>query len=386
MKSKYYLISKRTIPFSEFICSPIRLSKEAAHTVDEVILGKKGRISKKITTFRDKQGRIIERCFNTNGEPLRNRIYAYSTNQISEDEFVNTTTIKEYSLKQQFVNTYNKFKSKLIKYDLATTLWINEKTQINHVAENPLTKTKTITISRNENLKNIQQQFQHSITQYHQLVENKIDKITPIKHLEYIVNPDFHVAKGSIKGQKVKLPKSDSFLGFRLLPLDDIRIPITERFMKERKIDKLGYKIILDYVPNNEENITWTGLFGDGLIQFSKKWKAKTKADFISTSRHEVEHGWQYYLDARNGGKRSEVLEELGKEYGPLTDPKLKAEADLYTEALDNYVPARIDYKKYRNNYIEKRAYEEGDKAKKEYTEQGKIIRNDFPHIPPELL
>lgn len=192
--------------------------------------------------------------------------------------------------------------------------------------------------------------------------------------------------KNSIKGQKVKLPKNDTFLGYRILPIEEARIPLTEKFMKERKIDNLGYKILLDYEPKNNEEITWAGLFSHGKILFSKKWKAQNKATFVSTARHEVEHGWQYFLDARNGGKRGEEMEALGESFGKITDPKLKAEADLYTEAINNYVPASKNYEKYRNNYIEVRAYDEGAKAKETYNKQGKIIRKDFKHIPPEEL
>lgn len=383
MKNSYYLISKTITPFTQYTGKAIRLSTPIPQTIEEVLIGKKGKLCKIITTFRDKDGKLIERSFDDKGKPIRNRVYTYSKSQISEDEFVNSTTIKEYSIKRQFLNIYNKFKK---KHNITTTLWTHEQTQTNYLAEDALTQTKTLTITRNENLKNNNGQFLHSITQYHQLVDNIINKFSPIKYLEYVVTPYLKVVKDSINGEEVKLPKNDTFLAFRILPLKDVRIPLTERFMKERKIDKLDYKILLDYEPKNNEEITWAGLFSHGKIKFSKKWEAKNKADFIATSRHEVEHGWQYYLDARNGGKRGEEMEAIGKEYGKITDAELKAEADLYTEAINNYVPANKDYEKYRNNYIEVRAYEAGAKAKDEYNKQGEIIRKDFKHIPPEEL
>lgn len=383
MKNSYYLISKTITPFTQYTGKAIRLSTPIPQTIEEVLIGKKGKLCKIITTFRDKDGKLIERSFDDKGKPIRNRVYTYSKSQISEDEFVNSTTIKEYSIKRQFLNIYNKFKK---KHNITTTLWTHEQTQTNYLAEDALTQTKTLTITRNENLKNINGQFLHSLTQYHKIIDNIIDKFTPVRYLEYLVNPDFNVIKNSIKGQKVRLPKNDTFLGFRILPLEEARIPLTEKFMKARKIDNLGYKILLDYEPKNNEEITWAGLFSHGKIKFSKKWEAKNKADFIATSRHEVEHGWQYYLDARNGGKRGEEMEALGESFGKITDPKLKAEADLYTEAINNYVPANKDYEKYRNNYIEVRAYEAGAKAKDEYNKQGEIIRKDFKHIPPEEL
>lgn len=377
-------MSKTTQPFSNYLNKTIRLSDKNPHRVEEVILGRKGKPQGAIVTFLDKKGQVIEKSFNINGMPLKNRIYKYKTSSIGEDEFVETKEIREYTLPRNIIDVYKKYQKKASHYGLKTILWDLEKIQTNYVSNNIIKEIKNITISRIQNLKSKQKEFLHSFTQYKPIINKKIDNNSPIKYIEYIVNDKFKVLKDSIYTFNTKCPKFDSFLGFRALSLEDFKIPITEKFLQDRGIKHLEYKILPDYTP--EPNKTWRGLFCDGYIKFRESWIPKSKAEFVSTSRHEVEHGWQYYLDARNGGNRGDFLSEIGEKYGKITNPNLKKEADLYTKSINNYIPAEKDYKKYRENYIEIKAYGAGAKAQEKYNKQGKILREEFKHIPPEML
>lgn len=385
MKTNFYIISKTTQNFSDYLSRTIRLSDKKPQTVREVILGKKGKVEGKIATFLDSDGNVIEKAFNFKGKPLRNRIYSYKTIEIGENEFVKSTEIKEYTLKRNIIEVYRKYQQKVEKLNIKTTLWEQEKIQTNHVATNILENIKHITISRIKNLKTIQKEFLHSFTQYKPIVNNKIDHNSPIKYIEYVVNDKFNAFKETIYTLNMKKPKFDSFLGFRALSLEDFKIPITEKFLRDRGIKHLNYKIVPDAIPQ-DINDTWRGLFGDGIISFRKSWIPKSKSEFASTARHEVEHGWQYYLDARNGGNRGDFLLGIGEKYGKLTDPNLQKEANEYTKSINNYVPAKKDYKKYLENYIEIKANEAGAKARKKYEKQGKLLREEFKHIPPEML
>lgn len=385
MKSNFYIISKTTQNFADYMSQTIRLSDQTPYTVKEVILGRKGKVSGKIATFLDKEGNVIEKAFNLKGKPLRNRIYSYKHGKIGNDEFVKSTEIEEYKLDRKIVDVYRKYQKKAEEEGIKTTLWVHEKTQTNHVATNILEGIKHITISRIQNLKNGHTEFLHSFTQYKPIINDKVDHNSPIKYLEYVVNDKFNVFKETIYALNTKKPKFDSFLGFRALSLKDFKIPITEKFLRDRGIKHLNYKIIPDSIPH-DINDTWRGLFCDGVIKFRKSWTPKSKAEFASTSRHEVEHGWQYYLDARNGADRGDFMLGIGEKYGKLTDPNLQKEANKYTRSINNYVTAKEDYKKYLENYIEIKAFEAGDKAKKKYDKQGKLLREEFKHIPPEML
>lgn len=387
MKSNFYVISKTTQNFSDYLNGTIRLSNQIPQTVKEVLIAnKKGKVRGKITTFLDKEGNVIEKAFNIKDKPLKNRIYTSQKNHIGTDEVVTSTQIKEYTLNRKLIDIYRKHMNRFINLDTRTYFWEQESIQTNHMANNTALGIKNLTISRIQNLKNIPLQFLHSFTQYKPIVNNKISKNSPIKYIEYIVNDKFIALKSSIHTINMKRPKFDSFLGFRALSLEDFKIPITERFLRDRGIKHLGYKIVPNYMPTDGKQITWKGLFCNGYITFRKTWVPKSKADFVSTSRHEVEHGWQYYLDARNGKDRGENMLAIGEKYGKLKDPKLQYEADKYTESIDNYIPAEKDYNGYRQNYIEVKAFDAGARAEEKYKKEGKILKEELKHIPPELL
>lgn len=387
MKSNFYVISKTTQNFSDYLSGTIRLSNQIPQTVKEVLIAnKKGKVRGKITTFLDKEGNVIEKAFNIKDKPLKNRIYTSQKNHIGTDEVVTSTQIKEYTLNRKLIDIYRKHMNRFINLDTRTYFWEQESIQTNHMANNTALGIKNLTISRIQNLKNFPLQFLHSFTQYKPIVNNKISKNSPIKYIEYIVNDKFIALKSSIHTINMKRPKFDSFLGFRALSLEDFKIPITERFLRDRGIKHLGYKILPNYMPTDGKEITWKGLFCNGYIKFRRTWVPKSKADFVSTSRHEVEHGWQYYLDARNGQDRGDNMLAIGEKYGKLKDPKLQYEADKYTESIDNYIPAEKDYNGYRQNYIEVKAFDAGARAMKKYNKDGKILREEFKHIPPEML
>ena len=387
MKSNFCVISKTTQNFSDYLSGTIRLSNQIPQTVKEVLIAnKKGKVRGKITTFLDKEGNVIEKAFNIKDKPLKNRIYTSQKNHIGTDEVVTSTQIKEYTLNRKLIDIYRKHMNRFINLDTRTYFWEQESIQTNHMANNTALGIKNLTISRIQNLKNIPLQFLHSFTQYKPIVNNKISKNSPIKYIEYIVNDKFIALKSSIHTINMKRPKFDSFLGFRALSLEDFKIPITERFLRDRGIKHLGYKIVPNYMPTDGKQITWKGLFCNGYITFRKTWVPKSKADFVSTSRHEVEHGWQYYLDARNGKDRGENMLAIGEKYGKLKDPKLQYEADKYTESIDNYIPAEKDYNGYRQNYIEVKAFDAGARAEEKYKKEGKILKEELKHIPPELL
>lgn len=387
MKNNFYVISKTTQNFSDYLSGTIRLSNQIPQTVKEVLIAnKKGKVRGKITTFLDKEGNVIEKAFNIKDKPLKNRIYTSQKNHIGTDEVVTSTQIKEYTLNRKLIDIYRKHMNRFINLDTRTYFWEQESIQTNHMANNTALGIKNLTISRIQNLKNIPLQFLHSFTQYKPIVNNKISKNSPIKYIEYIVNDKFIALKSSIHTINMKRPKFDSFLGFRALSLEDFKIPITERFLRDRGIKHLGYKIVPNYMPTDGKQITWKGLFCNGYITFRKTWVPKSKADFVSTSRHEVEHGWQYYLDARNGKDRGENMLAIGEKYGKLKDPKLQYEADKYTESIDNYIPAEKDYNGYRQNYIEVKAFDAGARAEEKYKKEGEILKEELKHIPPELL
>lgn len=383
MVGKSYLISRTTQRYINYASKAIKLSKSTPYTVDEVLIGKKGKPCKKITTFRDSKGNLIERIFNCEGQPLRNRIYTHQENTIGENEIVNSTTIKNYYLERSLVSFYKKNQKEAVAPN-KTDFWQKGEIQTNHISENIDNGDRILSVTKIKQPQHANKQVTYSIVEYPAIKNGKIEK-SDNKSLEYKVDNDYSVPKGSIKTKHAKPPTKDTYLGYRILDLEDAKIPLTKKFMRDRNVDNLGYAIDTDFKPSNNSD-TPCALFDDGTIRFNKLHKFKSKSDFVLTSSHEVEHGWQYYLDARNGGQRGEYLESLGEEYGPIKDVKLQKEADKYTKSLDNYVPWYVDFKKYKKNYIEVCANKKGAETRSEYDRQGKTIRNDFKHIPKEML
>ena len=386
MASKYFLLSKTTQRFVDYEGRAIRLNKSTPYTVDEVLIAKKGKSTpcKKITTFKDSNGKITERIFNYIGKPIRNRVYQRQEHVIGDNEIVHSTQIKEYFLHQQIVDIYKKLQENLNAFNLQNVLCKKGMVKTNHVSDNINNGEKILSKTTITTDPVSYSDFLHTFVEYPKIKNGKIER-KPVKSLEFGVDGSYNVDYASINANGVKSPNNDSFLGYRILGIDDMKEPITEKFMKDRGVANLGYIINTNYLPENGSE-TLCGLFYDGNIMFNKLHDFKSKSNFVSTSSHEVEHGWQYYLDARNGGKRGENLEEIGRTYGEITNKKLKKEADVYTKSIDNYVPHYVDYARYRKNYIEIKANKAGAKAKQEYDEQGKIIREDFRHIPKELL
>ncbi len=378
-----YLVSKTTQKYTDYVSNTIKLSKSTPYTVDEVVIGKNGKPCKKITTFKDSKGNLIERIFNYEGKPLRNRIYTHNENTIGEDEIVSSTTIKNYYLKRNHTNIYRKYQEQFINAN-KLHLWEKGEVQTNHLAENIDNGNRILSITKIKQPQHAYEQVTHCIVEYPAIKNGKIEK-SENKKLEYKVNKDYSVSQKSIKTKHTKPPLSDEYLGYRILDLEDSKVPLTEKFMKDRKVDGFGYTIDTDFKPSNNSD-TLCALFDDGTIRFNKLHKFKSKSDFVSTSSHEVEHGWQYYLDARNGGQRGEYLESLGEKHGPIKDVKLQKEADRYTKSFDNYVPWYVDFEKYKKNYVEICANKKGAKTQSEYDKQGKTIRNNFKHIPKEML
>lgn len=383
MGNKYFLISKTlNTPFLKYKGNATRLTSNIPYTVDEIVVGIKGeKGSRKITTFKDSQGKLIERAFDYKGKPYRNRTYQHKDYAIGEEEFVNSTIIKEYSLPKGIISVYNSFKDSFQQLGIKTALWNKNKTQTNYVAENINNGNKIL--SKVEINTKPNQNFEtHKFTEYPEIINNKITK-SENKFLSFKVNKSNNeYIEGSEKHKNVDFPKDDTFLGFRALDINDMKEPITRHFIRERKLNNSDFTINTNYLGNER----LVALYQDGMISFNKLHNIKSKDKLVSTSRHEVEHGWQYFLDARNTGGSNNYYQEIAQKYGPIRTIKLQKEADKYTKSIENYVPYNVDYKAYKRNYIEIMANKKGQKARNEYAKQGETIRNDFKHIPEEML
>ena len=180
----------------------------------------------------------------------------------------------------------------------------------------------------------------------------------------------------------------DSFLGLRALSIEDAKEAFAQKFIIERGLKNKRIVINPDYRPKDDSEELTKALFdpNEGTLNFLRTYKYKTKSEVCATARHETEHGWQFYLHARNTkGGESEWEEKIYDLFRDL--PKsLRKEAQNYTDSISSYVTVAEDRVQYRKNFIEIKANEAGKKARDLYDYERAGIQKEFPHIPQELL
>lgn len=388
MTSGYYLISRiDKLPYYKYKGDVLRLVNQSARTVDEVIIGHKNNPNtiKKITTFRDSDGNIIERAFDLFESVYKNRTYKKYDHVIRENEFVTSTVVKEYILPKTLKNSH----LQLVQSGCDRTyLWSPIKFFTNHFSENIENGIKILTQIFRTNILTPQKEV-HTFIEFPHIKNGKIQK-NPKKILKFVVNTqDEHkIKKFKFKESNVNIPQNDSFLGIRALDMEDAKIALTKKFLSERKIKNKMITINTQYLPKNSVDDNLICLFdaNDGSINFVKNYVYKSKSDVCKTARHESEHGWQYYLHALNTkGGITQWEKNMYQIFGDL--PKsLKEEAQKYTDSIRNYTPSDKNFEKYMQNYIEKLAHEQGKKASIKYNMESAEIQKEFPHIPKELL
>ncbi len=386
--SGYYLISKiEKLPYYKYKGDALHLVNQTARTVDEVVIGIKGQpyLKSKITTFRDSDGNIIERAMDFFGKPYKNRVYNMRDNIIEPDEYVKSVHIKEYVLPKSLKEAHIQSVEQGYK---RTLLWTPVKFFTNHLSENIITGEKVLTQVTQSNLMKPQKET-HTFVEYPHIINGKIQNYAK-KILRFSVDTlnEYKINKNNILEQNSKLPQNDSFLGIRALDINDSKTAFTQKFLSERKLKNKRIKINPNYIAGNNDEELMKGMFdpNEGVINFIKGYIFKSKSEVCHTSRHETEHGWQFYLHARNTkGGASEWEEKIYNLFRDLPK-KLKKEAEEYTKSIRSYVTISENREQYRKNFIEMCANEQGNKSRILYNNERAEIQKEFPHIPIELL
>lgn len=253
----FYLISKPTrILFAQYKGKVQRLSNEFPHTVEEVIVGRHGvKGHRIITTFRNAQGEIIERAFDYPRKPLRNVVYSHRDYTIGEEEYVKSTTRKEYTISREILKVHKEFQQALNEVRAREFLWTHRKTETNHLSENIETGEKILSRTSIINLENIDKQV-HRFVEFPHVLGGKIKEyISKFLYFE-VDKTSGKVIQDSIFSDGIKFHKNDQFLQFRAYDIDGVKAPATIKFMQDRKVDKLGVTIDTRYIPSDDREKT----------------------------------------------------------------------------------------------------------------------------------
>ena len=387
----FTLISKKTgINFAKYKRKVLFLSEQVPSFVDEIIIGQSGKKRhSRVMTFRDANKTIIERIYDYPSKPLKNVLYTHNDYVIGEEEFVKSTTRKEYYISRSTIKLYKEFQDILSDLRNKTFFWSHHKTETNHLSENIYTGEKILSRTSIVNINGIDKEI-HRFVEFPHIIGRKIKK-NVCKFLYFEVDKTTgNVIKDSIFSDGIKYSKNDKFLQFRALDLTDMKEPITRKFMLDRKVDKLCVAIDTKYLPIDEKEkkkLVACFIPSIGAVSFNMLYKLKSKSFLVDVARHEVEHIWHYFLDARNRNHPSDTWQsDIYKKFGAIKNKILKLEADKCTDAIKNYVVFKEDYQAYSKNYIEVEAKLVGTLAREKYDKLGAKLRNSLPHIPKELL
>lgn len=367
------LISKiSNILYSDYKGKTVRLSKEIPYSVDEVVVRVGAKNNKrKVTTFRNEKGEIIERCFDYPNQRYRNILYTRLKNALNDNEQVVSTIKKEYSSSRDSI------------YDCDLM-----KIEVDHLATIKSEDEKILSRTSVVNMDTIGKSI-HRFIEFPHVVANKVKKNLS-KILYFEVNQSTgKIIRDTLFADGIKYSQNDKFLQFRAYDIDGMKEPITYKFLKDKKVNNLNVVVYTDYVPKSDlDKKRLSACFNPnlGVIKYNEMYRHKSKSAVVNSARHEVEHVWHYYLDARNSGETTGWQGEVYQRFGPIRDKKLKHEADKCSDAIANYVSYDEDYEAYRSNYIEDSAYTIAEKFGEKYVRQGEKLRRSLPHIPEHLL
>lgn len=387
--SKYYLLPKKVgILFSEYKGNAPRLSQKIPFSVDEVVVGKLDdeNFRRVITIFRGSDGKVIEKSFDYSDKNfLKNRVYARENNFIGEDEFVTSVNMKEYKLPRNLLSVF--WQEKVQKFGVGHILWERLVMIANHFSENFKTGETLLTQVKVQNDLSPNRDL-HVFKEFPRIVDGRKDA-TKQKELSFLVDTvKNRVVHHTEKTSGVKMPVKDSYLAFRAMDVDDIKEPITKRFLKERGLQRLKLVINTDFEPSDDyENLIAIYKDYNGSINFNKFHNFTSKTACVGTARHETEHAWQYFLKALYTGGDNERTCLLAKANEHLLhSPQIFKEAEDYTEAIRNYVPYNKNYQLYKANLIERKALEAELAEREKYDREGGCLRGTFRHIPEKFL
>lgn len=388
MDSKFKLISKTTTNFIKYNGNAFRLTSNSPARVDEVVVGMSSnpKFVRKITTFRDSDGKIIERSFDYFNKPYRQRIYSDEIcNVIGEDEFVTSKNVSDYELDRSLLELYND----IIQFPNTrkNIFWTPLKSVTSHLSQNINSDEKYLSqviIDKSRTSK----RKKHSFIEYPMIKSGKSES-APKKVLSFRVNTDTNqVVNHSMSAKNINKPHNDEYLGYRALTLDESKGVFSDLALRKLGLADDNIKIITDYNPLNEKDTRFKAKFcpDEGEMRFNKDYKFGSKSEVFSTSFHEAEHGWHFYLQGRLKECDNEWQKDIRKKYGELNSTELIDEAKRCDNAIENYVPYYVNREAYRANYIECAANRKRLEAGARYNDSGAELRKQFKHIPPELL
>lgn len=374
----YKLLSKEIgvdIASRERLVEPIGIHD--AKVADVVVIGNVANPEQQkiITTFRDSANKIVERVFEFVGykdKPEVHRVYNEMKGIYKFDNGSNCIT-------GRLIRTYENLDASG-KYK-AWKKVASEKQYVSRGCANNEPNHVTIAkVTTDERFLSDTKTEHHSLTEYCVPKAHDGMKNTP-KHIEFYTTknekgiPEITTITAS---GDVYIPQNDEFLAVRIYDAEDMREPFVRMLQKKKNMSGLDIRVEPDYVSSSAGAFNHTS----GTIKF--KEDELVKDEVIDTAFHELQHTWQYALLSlfdKIDTPFARMCKEKAKINGEVSEALLK-KVEAYHNAHVNYVPAKKDYNLYRQNLLEKEAFEAGENGLKEYIESGKDLSLQFDFMP----
>lgn len=400
----FTLVSKKLgIPLSEYKGELLKFLPDSffIEAVDEVIVQKTNdpSVTKKIVTYRNFLGKIVERVFENTAEyssRIISQVYNQEAELIGENIYRQKSTTK-YFLKKGMKNSY--------LYDVAQPFTNTEDYRYQYwkplstVADCIKYRTTSNDVywtRRSVKFSDSELFYEHQkITQYPKLHQksgkfDSFDKNEEKKVVEMAVQTGRY-EKNTIKelrtSPNVKLSTNDEYLPYRAYNTADSRVPLTKHFLSKNDVIDLKIPVDIETMKNPSQTGRFNPMTGDILL--NRNYNFVNKFDVVDTAAHESKHAYQHSIMGRTGCDIKPYFNQRALYIkGPLKDKESIQKGIAYTEADFNYPDLSTqelitkNTQAWMDNLLEKEATQDGIKACKDYLEQVEEIRNVFPHVP----
>ncbi|MFI3299929.1 MAG: hypothetical protein R3Y28_00765 [Candidatus Gastranaerophilales bacterium] len=341
-------------------------------------------IKTKIITFRDEDGNIVQRNFNSNktGPQMttqRNYINQEKTFVLDPEDvdgdFLDVTGRKIASVtKQDGVYAYKMEEIQTV----ATKSDGNKVVNVSHIESLPY-----------GGIDNVEEEFQ-SMYEYQKgskrgyaIGHSSRDKVMGIDTI-YDMEPE------AITFDGVQDLRADRYLPTHLYSLKNFKRYAPSVVQNPKQ--PTGY---ISYKWYNKSNTTQHAYFSpsSGSVNLNNR-KLSTKTDVVDVVAHEKEHAFQFgemhWADiARRVQDGEDVYDCFGHK---ITADRINqssvddARAEVFQSALDNYIKPETDLSAYHYNLLEIGARKAGRNAREEYIQSVENIRSEFPYAPSYQL
>lgn len=347
------------------------LPPKEASSFSLVQVGKKSdsNFIKEVMTYFDKDGKIIERLFRQDGINTKQRLYSYGdrSREIITRDFVHPKVAKGYTISNALRNLGGSWRKKISELQIIEE-YPNLAKSIDpkYEGKNPIRLfTKKVEYANADDIDSVRKfRFTHSHINLgvQNPSEKKVISGTIYKNGNKIELNDVQ------KTDNLDLNLDDKFLKYRFVdPRSDEGIKlISDYYIKQKGLEPLSIRVFPSSGSIKESDTL--GYFCNGEICYSKRLQNMGSKESIDTAAHEVEHAYQHAQIGRIGKGNTRYETEAEHLLPEIKDDEIK-EAVKYSIARDVYPRTNKVWSNplYRDNYLEVKAREAGEKATEEY-------------------